>query len=187
MAVCASGEGTAQKLKDIIEKVLVESNDSGIKVMTCSVADLETKISEWQKKYTIIASTGIVDPKIQAPFIPLERFIEDKPEQLLKKIISLTIKESMGTLPNKNNAQAVIYSYVEENFAYINPKKIVPILWTFVNECGKLRVQNSDQYAFHINLAFHMAGLIERQLQNEQLNLEKEEQDDMKDHPLYPK
>ncbi|MGO1453762.1 MAG: sigma 54-interacting transcriptional regulator [Alkalibacterium gilvum] len=187
LAVCASGEGTAQKLKDIIEKVLVESNDSGIKVMTCSVADLETKISEWQKKYTIIASTGIVDPKIQAPFIPLERFIEDKPEQLLKKIISLTIKESMGTLPNKNNAQAVIYSYVEENFAYINPKKIVPILWTFVNECGKLRVQNSDQYAFHINLAFHMAGLIERRLQNEQLNLEKEEQDDMKDHPLYPK
>ncbi|GEK91387.1 sigma-54-dependent transcriptional regulator [Alkalibacterium kapii] len=186
LAVCASGEGTAEKIKEIIEKVLVRSNDSGIQVLTCSVADLEVKISEWQKDYTIIATTGIVDPKIQAPFIPLERFIEDNPEYLLKKITHLSKGDSNEAVLDSNSAEKVIYSYVEENFAFINPKKIVPLIWSFVTECEKLRNEVTGQYAFRINLAFHMTGLIERLLKNEHLNLENNEENHVTEHPLYP-
>ncbi|GEK88704.1 Transcriptional regulatory protein LevR, contains PRD, AAA+ and EIIA domains [Alkalibacterium putridalgicola] len=185
MAVCASGEGTAQKIKEIIEKALRKSNESGIQVKTCSVTELDTRISEWQKDYTIIASTGIVNPKIQAPFIPLERFIEDKPEHLLKKFVSMTTVEPEDALADDEQAKAIIYSYIEENFAFINPQKVVPIIWSFVSQCEELRTETTNQYAFHINLAFHMAGLIERLLQKDKVRLDREEKRETLSHPLY--
>lgn len=186
MAVCASGEGTAQKIKEIIEKALVKSNEAGIQVKTCSVAELDTSLREWQKAYTIIASTGIVDPKIQAPFIPLERFIEDKPEHLLRKFANLTSIHSQEMIEDENQAQAIIYSYIEENFAFINPRKVEPMIWSFVSKCEELRAEKKDQYAFRINLSFHMAGLIERLLQNDKGTREQTSNSETMSHPLYP-
>ncbi|MER2063177.1 MAG: PRD domain-containing protein, partial [Alkalibacterium sp.] len=186
MAVCASGEGTAQKIKEIIEKALDQSNEEGIQVKTCSVAEMDTKVREWQQDYTIIASTGIVDPRIQAPFIPLERFIEDRPEHLLKKFVSLNSVQPQDMATDEEQAQALVYAYIEENFAFINPKKVGPIIWSFVGKCATMRSEETEQYAFHINLAFHVAGLIERLLQNDKVTLEQSEVRDVAEHPLYP-
>ncbi|MFO8068372.1 MAG: sigma 54-interacting transcriptional regulator [Alkalibacterium sp.] len=185
LAVCASGEGTAQKIKEMIEKPLQKSNESGIEVKTCSVTELEAKIIEWQENYTIIASTGIVNPKIQAPFIPLERFIEDKPEHLLRKFINLNVSESQNPAKKESQAESLVYSFVEENYAFINPRKVVPLIWSFVNECATLRAKQTDQYAFHINLALHVAGIIERSLQSDNLSVEQNFDQEGKSHPLF--
>ncbi|WP_423190538.1 sigma-54-dependent transcriptional regulator [Alkalibacterium sp. f15] len=185
LAVCASGEGTAQKIKEIIEKPLRKSNESGIEVKTCSVAELEAKIIEWEEDYTIIASTGIVNPKIQAPFIPLERFIEEKPEHLLGKFINLNLFESENPAKKERQAEALVYSFVEENYAFINPKKIVPFIWAFVNDCAELRVKDTDQFAFQVNLGLHVAGIIERSIQRDNLSVEHGLKQETKNHPLF--
>ncbi|OJF95365.1 sigma-54-dependent transcriptional regulator [Alkalibacterium sp. 20] len=185
LAVCASGDGTAQKIKEIIEKPLRKSNESGIEVKTCSVTELDAKIIEWQKNYTIIASTGIVNPKIQAPFIPLERFIEEKPEHLLRKFINLNLFESENPAKKESQAEALVYSFVEENYAFINPRKIVPLIWAFVNDCAALRAKETDQYTFHINLALHVAGIIERSIQRDNLPVEHDLNQETKNHPLF--
>jgi len=187
LAICASGEGTAQKIKEIIEKPLQKSNAAGIEVKTCSVAELETKLPEWQENYTIIASTGIIDPKIQAPFIPLERFIEDKPQHLLSKIISMTPADPHESISEESQAKEIIYSFVEDNYAFINPKKVVPLIWSFVDQCADLRKEETTPYAFHINLALHMAGMIERSLQSDELTHEQEIAQETKQHPVFEK
>ena len=185
LAVCASGEGTAMKIKEIIEKPLRKSNEAGIEVKTCSVAELDTKLVEWQENYTIIASTGIVNPRIKAPFIPLERFIEDKPEHLLKKFINLQSVGSQDFVTKEDQAESLVYSFVEENYAFINPRKIVPLVWRFVNDCAALRKKETNQYAFHINLALHMTGLIERLLQKDSLSEEHELNQKTQKDPLF--
>ncbi|MDZ7834909.1 MAG: hypothetical protein U5K84_05810 [Alkalibacterium sp.] len=185
LAICASGEGTAQKIKQIIEKPLQKSNEAGIEVKTCSVAELETKLPEWQENYTIIASTGIIDPKIQAPFIPLERFIEDKPQHLLNKILSLTSADQQEAISEESQAKEIVYSFVEDNYAFINPKKVVPLIWSFVDQCADLRKEETTPYAFHINLALHTAGMIERSLQSDELTREQELDRETKQHPVF--
>lgn len=185
LAVCASGEGTAKKIKEIIEKPLKKSNDLSIEVMTCSVTELESKMIEWQEDYTIIATTGIVNPKIQAPFIPLERFIEDKPEHILQKFINLKAVETQEFMTKEDQAEALVYAFIEDNYAFINPKKVLPIIWTFVKDCAALRNKGTNQFAFHINLALHMAGLVERLLHKDNLSLEREVEQETRNHPLF--
>ena len=51
------------------------------------MADLKTELEPIQRQYQLIATTGIIDPKIDAPFISLERFIDQDVDQLLEEIL----------------------------------------------------------------------------------------------------
>lgn len=170
LAVCASGEGTAKKIKEIIEKPLRHRGKVMIEVKTCSVADMNIKITEWQKHYSIIATTGIVDPKLTAPFIPLERFIEGEPGKLLDDIINETTVYTPDTIRNEEKAKEMIITFLEDNYTFLNPKKVFPPLWDFAGDCALLQKNGSAEYAFHINLILHMAGVIERLIHQDSLS-----------------
>lgn len=161
LAICASGEGTAKKIKEIIDKPLDESKYSSIEVKTTSVADMSEKIGFWQKQYEIIAATGIVDPKISAPFVPLERFIEDDPVMLIDKLVKRN-GESLTALTDEEAAKRTVFTFLEENYVFLNPTKVIQPLWQFAAESALLKSKPAEDYAFHINLILHMAGVIER-------------------------
>lgn len=72
LAICASGEGTAQRLKEIIERPLKQRNLKHIEVLTLSVADIKSKVPAFKEEFKILATTGIMDPKVGAPYIPME-------------------------------------------------------------------------------------------------------------------
>ncbi|PRY83028.1 transcriptional regulatory protein LevR [Alkalibacterium olivapovliticus] len=169
LAVCASGEGTAKKIKEIIEKPLRHRDKLMVEVKTCSVAEMDAKIAEWQKHYSIIATTGIVDPKLAAPFIPLERFIEGEPEKLLDDIINKTTVYTADTVTNEEKAKEMIYAFLEDNYTFLNPKKLFQPLWDFAEKCALLQKSSSAEYAFHINLVLHMAGVVERMVHHDSL------------------
>lgn len=170
LAVCASGEGTARKIKEIIEKPLRQGDKVMVEVKTCSVADMDSKIEEWQKHYSIIATTGIIDPKLTAPFIPLERFIEGEPKKLLDAIINETTVYTADIIANEEKAKEMVFSFLEENYTFLNPKKVFQPLWDFADTCALLQKNSSEEYAFHINLILHMAGVIERLIHQDSLS-----------------
>ncbi|MGP6146383.1 sigma-54-dependent transcriptional regulator [Jeotgalibaca sp. A122] len=169
IAICASGEGTARKLKEIIEKPLAEQKENHLKVLTTSIADLDQNLKLWEDRYTIIATTGIVDPKLTAPFIPLEKFIEKNSQELIEKINDLTAVAPSEAIQEAGAAQKLIYQFLEEHYTFLNPKKVMPILWEFVDECAGLQYHPEPGYAFHINLALHMGGVLERLINQDPL------------------
>ncbi|WP_462227568.1 sigma 54-interacting transcriptional regulator [Alkalibacterium sp.] len=180
LAICASGEGTARKIKEIIEKPLNQSEHASIEVKTCSVADMSEKIHVWQERYDIIAATGIANPKISAPFIPLERFIEDDPLSLIEKLVQKNGTD-LSVLTDAQGARDTVLSFLEENYTFLNPKKVIRPLWQFADECALLRAKPVADYAFHINLILHMAGVIERLIHKDSLaenNLEENKLDE---------
>lgn len=170
IAICATGEGTAQKLKEIIEKPLAKQKDNQLKVLTSSIPDLNKNIKIWQDRYTIVATTGIVDPKLSAPFIPLENFIEKDAEILLGKINHLTKVQPMQAIEDSGSAKRLIHNFLEEHYTFLNAKKLIQPIWDFVEECGQLRTHPESGYAFHINLALHLAGVIERLVHQDSLS-----------------
>ena len=173
LAICASGEGTARKIKEIIEKPIKQGNKAVIEVKTCSVVDMDTKVVEWNKHYSILATTGVADPKLSAPFIPLERFIEGDSEVLIENIISESVLYTTDTASDETKAREMIQIFLQENYTFLNPVKVLDPLWKFAKGCAQLKTDHSEAYAFHINLILHMAGVIERLIHQDSLTSSK--------------
>ncbi len=87
LAICASGEGTAQRIKELIERAVNKRQETELEVLALSIVEVKEELPVIQKEYQIIATTGITDLNIQAPFIPLERFIDQNIEVILDQLL----------------------------------------------------------------------------------------------------
>ncbi|MGG5371793.1 sigma-54-dependent transcriptional regulator [Enterococcus sp. AZ196] len=174
LAICASGEGTAQRLKEIIERPLKQRNLKHIKVLTLAVADIKTKVPAFKEEFKILATTGIMDPKVGAPYIPMEKFINQKADQILDELLlENDLSEQEEVVLDANKARELCINFMEESFTFINPHKLIDPLWrlaqTMINSTG-----NSSDYALMVNFVMHMAGTIERGILQQPLKIDEE-------------
>ncbi|MDT2756410.1 sigma 54-interacting transcriptional regulator [Enterococcus asini] len=175
LAICASGEGTAMRIKEIIQRALTQRQLQEVAILTESVADLSSKLPKLEADYQIIASTGIVDPKLNAPFIPLDQFLATDVRALLNQLLSGSNLAEENLKQKDQDLQETAKSYMEENFTFINVGKLFPIIWDFVTELVEAYGPKGDTRALLINLAMHVAGMIERVLLKEPLTITKEQ------------
>ncbi|SFH51184.1 sigma 54-interacting transcriptional regulator [Pisciglobus halotolerans] len=187
LAICASGEGTAQRIKEIIEQALSKRHDQTLTVITLSVADLKGKLKEVQKEFTVIAATGIVDPKIHVPFIPLEKFIDQDVDQLLDQLhLENDLNDIEDVKLDEVQAKKICIDYIEDSFTFINAQKLIHPLWRFSEALVEELSISTNHYTFQINLVMHMAGMIERLLLGEPLTVEETAIQQLKQDPIYP-
>ncbi|MDR1567100.1 MAG: sigma 54-interacting transcriptional regulator [Streptococcaceae bacterium] len=175
IAICASGEGTAQRLKEIIEAPLKQKNLEHIEVLPISITDMKKKLARLSGEYKILATTGIVNPKINAPYIPMESFINQPAEQVISMLLldddDLANQEAI--VLSYESARELCLKFIEDSFFYINPKKIIDPVWHLAERL----IDNNNQasnYASIINFVMHMSGAIERSVLNQPLTLEPE-------------
>ncbi|ARW27135.1 Transcriptional regulatory protein LevR [Pediococcus acidilactici] len=76
IAVCSTGEGTAQKIKGILDQLLLQNLIEDIKVFPISIVNMHQAIEEINQKYTIVATTGVMDPEVGVPFMPLQSLLQ---------------------------------------------------------------------------------------------------------------
>lgn len=120
LAICASGEGTAQRLKEIIERPLQQRNLKHIDVLTLAVADIKTKVPIFKEEYKILATTGIMDPKVGAPYIPMEKFINQKADQILDELLlENDLSEQEEVVLDANKARELCIKFMEESFTLL--------------------------------------------------------------------
>ena len=169
IAICASGIGTAERMKELIESTVSEENRTQLRVIPISVADVQSKIGTIQESYDVIASTGITDPKLAVPFISMENFFIGETSQIIEKLLSKTDYHQV-TL-SENEAKKVCQDYMSDSFSFVNPSKLIDPLWQFAKHLSSLLPQSDDLYHFQINLVMHTAGAIERIMTQDTLTL----------------
>lgn len=172
LAICASGEGTAQRLKEIIERPLKQRNLKHIEVLTLSVADIKTKVPTFKKNYKLLATTGIMDPKVGAPYIPMEKFISQDADQILDELLldnDLSAQEEVALDADK--ARQVCVDFMEESFTFINPRKLIAPLWRLAQSLIESNGEAAN-YALMVNFVMHMAGVIERNIRQQPLTID---------------
>ncbi len=188
VAICASGEGTAQRIKSLIERAVSKRQEAQLEVIALSIVDLKTKLPKIQKNYQIIATTGITDPHIDAPFIPLERFIDQNIEVILDQLLlESELDETEDVLLNEETAKSTCVSFIADNFTFINGEKLIDPLWKFADGLMDSASIDVKEYGFMINLVLHAAGMIERVILNEPLSVENQDNRSIKNDPLYVK
>lgn len=186
VAICASGEGTAQRIKELIERAVSKRQEIELTVLALSVVELEKELPKIEETYQIIATTGITDPNISAPFIPLERFIDQSIELILDQLLLEAELDETEEVPlNEEAAKQTCLKFIDQNFTFINGAKLIDPLWTFSNEITKTIAIENYGYGFEINLVLHTVGMIERILLNEPLSVEQNELEDAMADPLF--
>ena len=58
LALCSTGKGTAEKIKQMLDEILADQLIDDVSVLTMSVVGMNDKISELNEEYRIIATTG---------------------------------------------------------------------------------------------------------------------------------
>lgn len=170
IAICASGEGTAQKMKELIDKHLEKYFDVEIEVLPISVIEMDEQLVNLQQEYEILATTGIVKPKIDAVYIPMENFFNGDAEKVLDYLVeeSESYDDSELTL---EKAKQICVEYMTQSFTFLNPQKLIEPLWKFSSSLLK----NEENYSQAINLLMHLAGMFERSLRQDTLIAPQEE------------
>ncbi|MGX7025028.1 sigma 54-interacting transcriptional regulator [Vagococcus hydrophili] len=183
VAICASGKGTAQRMKELIDRYLVSKLQTEIAVFPISVVTLNKDIKKIREEYQIIATTGIKDPKIEVPFISMDQLFSDSGAAILEDVLSNSYEPSELEF-SKEDAQKMCYDYMKESFTFINPEKLLQPLWEFTDKICQIQ-KMTVEVPFYINLCMHTAGAIERELRNDTLTATQEELDEFNSSVLY--
>lgn len=184
LAICASGQGTAQKIKEMLEAALMKKNLTQLLIVTESVVDVEKKLPLLQKKYNFLATTGIMDPGIQAPYISLEKLLQSDLDQLLEEIILGDFEENherpvLGAEEFKKLCQ----NEMEKTVMFLNPTKAFEPLWQMSHDLLEAWPLSKNSSAFQMNFVLHLTGVIERCLLNQSLIGGVEEETFVANHP----
>ncbi|HBL8261839.1 TPA: PRD domain-containing protein, partial [Listeria monocytogenes] len=167
VTICATGEGTAEKLQLFIENILDTITTDAIKVIPIGLHEMDTRLEQLQEENDILMAVGIQDPKIQIPFIPLERlFGIDGEEQLVSLVKQRNIIVKKGE--TGRIAKEIIEESLNEFLTYLNPKKTIEILSSFASVLEKKLGYKLDN-TFKINLLIHVGCALERMVLNDGL------------------
>lgn len=167
ITICSTGEGTAKKLKELVQSIIHNTTEANIEVIPVGIKNLKEKIKEINKNFNIIASVGILDPKIDARFISLESLIGGNGEKLLSKIIqkdSITIGDKSKNVVVKNLCEDSLKQFL----TYLNPSKIISVLIEFVNVLEKT-IGKKFNNSIRIRIIVHVGCALERMVINDSL------------------
>lgn len=162
ITICSTGKGTAVKLKQLVSNIVSNVTDEKINIVPISISNMENRIEKIKDKYNIIAAVGVKNPKIQAAFIPIEEFIAGNGEEILINIIedkNAPIKKKYGNIVAKDLCEESLNQFL----TYLNPSKIINVLYDFVCELEKslnTKFNNSQR----IRLMIHLGCALERMI-----------------------
>ncbi|WP_283580748.1 sigma 54-interacting transcriptional regulator [Ligilactobacillus aviarius] len=187
LAICSTGQGTAVKIKKMLDSILVDHLIDDIVVLPISVVDMEQQIAKIQKDYRIVAVTGIARPHLSVPFVSLEKLLQGGGEQFITAIENFTnnIEAESQLETSEEMAKERIQHYLGQYFTFLNPEKVTAVLWEYckVVEKGPVKLKNS----LKVNLSMHLAGVIERILTQSELTVQQDIQlAAVQNDPVYP-
>jgi len=177
LAICASGEGTAKRMKELINDYLTLNMEENIEVLTMSIVDLDKQIQEIQNTYHLLATTGIKNPNLQVPFISMDQLFSKEGPTYIGEIVTGGIMEEMSVTLDEDTARTTCMTYMNDHFIFINASKMIDPLWQICEELDEEILRHQKDYSFYIALTMHLTGMIERILKKDTLSASKEDLD----------
>ena len=155
VAICASGQGTAQRMKDIIEKYLAEVGEKELEVLPISIVEMAAVLKKLQTNYQLIAVTGIVDPKIGVRYIPMELLFSGEAKSILQELVLDAEDIFEPVVLDDQQSWEICQDYLRTNFTFINAEKVMEPFWTFTQKLTEVFLGGLTNQAFTINMIMH--------------------------------
>lgn len=178
VAICASGQGTAQRMKDIIEKYLAEVGEKDLEVLPISIVEMAAVLKKLQTNYQLIAVTGIVDPKIGVRYIPMELLFSGEAKSILQELVLDAEDIFEPVVLDDQQSWEICQDYLRTNFTFINAEKVMEPFWAFTQKLTELFLGGLTNQAFTINMIMHLGGMVERIVRQDCLTVPEDQRSD---------
>lgn len=178
VAICASGQGTAQRMKDIIEKYLAEVGEKDLEVLPISIVEMAAVLKKLQTNYQLIAVTGIVDPKIGVRYIPMELLFSGEAKSILQELVLDAEDIFEPVVLDDQQSWEICQDYLRTNFTFINAEKVMEPFWTFTQKLTEVFLGGLTNQAFTINMIMHLGGMVERIVRQDCLTVPEDQRSD---------
>ncbi|AVK61874.1 transcription antiterminator BglG [Lactobacillus sp. CBA3605] len=185
IAICATGVGTAERIKTILDSLLAQNFVEGITVFPISVVNMQARLAQISQTYQIIAATGIAKPDLDVPFISLEELLQGGGEKFIDQLTTGLDAPQAKLTDARALTPALCERYLGDYFTFLNPNKLTPILWAYselINQNLVVPMTN----AFRIDLIMHLAGALERTAIKDQITAPAEELPSITASKWYP-
>lgn len=159
VTICATGAGAAVKLRQLVENILASLTGRDVEVLPVGVKNLESELKSIAKERKILAAVGMARPKMDIPFIPLEKLIGGDGESLLRALVNPNFRF------REKEKNVVVRSLCEESLqkflTYLNPAKVISVLFEFDSVLeSELNVKLTNP--IRIRLVVHTGCALER-------------------------
>lgn len=178
VAICASGQGTAQRMKDIIEKYLAEVGEKELEVLPISIVEMAAVLKKLQTNYQLIAVTGIVDPKIGVRYIPMELLFSGEAKSILQELVLDAEDIFEPVVLDDQQSWEICQDYLRTNFTFINAEKVMEPFWAFTQKLTEVFLGGLTNQAFTINMIMHLGGMVERIVRQDCLTVPEDQRSD---------
>lgn len=185
IAICATGVGTAERIKTILDSLLAQNFIEGITVFPISVVDMASRLDQISRSYQIIAATGIAKPKLDVPFISLEELLQGGGEKFIDQLAMGLNAPQSKLADTQELTPELCEKYLGDYFTFLNPRKLTTILWQY-SEVINQSLESPMSNAFRIDLIMHLAGALERTAIKDQITAPEEELPTMTTSKWYP-
>ena len=167
ITICSTGEGTAKKLKDLVNDIVINITRDEIIIIPIGIVNIKETLEDLMNRYTILATVGVMDPKIDAPFISIEALIGGNGEKCIMNIIQ---KNNIPTQVKEENivVKNLCQDSLIEFLTFLNPHKIISVLMNFTSLLEKDMSTNFTN-PFKIKLMLHTGCALERMVTKETL------------------
>ncbi|KRL80242.1 sigma-54-dependent transcriptional regulator [Ligilactobacillus equi] len=183
LATCATGVGTAEKIKGMLEEILIDNLIDDVQVVTSSILDLPEKLPQLTSQYQIVATTGIVRPEIEVPFMSLEELMRGNGENFIQMLMG---QEQVAFPMEKNHelTRDAAILYLTKTVTFLNPVKVGKLFWDFcdyLEDKGQHQISNATR----TNLIIHLGGACERSLLGNELTVPEVDLRQCQQEPSY--
>jgi len=160
ITICYTGEGTAKKLKELVHNIVINITREEIIIIPIGIINMKSELENLLNQYNILATVGVVDPKINAPFITIEALIGGNGEKRLMNIIK---KNDIPTDKKEENivVKELCEDSLNEFLTFLNPHKIISVLMSFTSALEK-EMGTKFTNSFKIKLMLHTGCALER-------------------------
>lgn len=174
ISVCMSGNGTAKKLKKIIEEIIKQTTTKTVKVVTVSAMKMNTEFPKLMNKYDVLAAVGTKQPSANLPFVSLEDLISGNGEAFIKALLNkATLPKLHSQLDNNVVVSQMCQETLEQNMVYLNPVLLNKMLQEWVKKL-EVKLGENMENSRKIRCVVHTAFALERTLKKQELSYDEE-------------
>lgn len=171
VSICMTGSGTAKKVETLLNDIVERTTDEDVRVLTLSALKIKEEMPKILANYQVLASVGTKNPKIEAPYISLEKLIEGSGTNMLNQILT---KGEMREVDNKSQNYVIrdlCADMLETHLVYLNPRLMLDFLLKWTDQVQQ-ECQMNFQNATLIKLIIHSAFAFERVIKENALAYE---------------
>ena len=171
VSICMTGSGTAKKVETLLNDIIERTTDEDVRVLTLSALKIKEEMPKILANYQVLASVGTKNPKIEAPYISLEKLIEGSGTNMLTQILT---KGEMREVDNKSQNYVIrdlCADMLETHLVYLNPRVMLDFLLKWTDQVQQ-ECQMNFQNATLIKLIIHSAFAFERVIKENALAYE---------------